>query len=65
MQGFPQGEQDVTNRLRDVLVGITADLKRVHREGLSSLMCYGKACPVPKKFQANVQVVLSVCVLYC
>lgn len=35
--GYPQGEKEVADGLGYVLARITADLKRVHREGLSSL----------------------------
>ena len=44
-----------------VLARITADLKRVHREGLSSLKSQDdQAIQVPTNFQANVQVCHSI-----
>ncbi|KAL0026089.1 hypothetical protein WJX79_009086 [Trebouxia sp. C0005] len=53
---YPQGEKEVADRLRDVLARITADVKRLHREGLSSLKSRDdQATQVPTNFQANVQ----------
>ncbi len=52
----------MADRLRDVLARITADLKRVHREGLSSLKSRDdQATQFPTNFQANVQVCNSIC----
>ncbi len=52
----------MTDRLRDVLARITADLKRVHREGLPSLKSRDdQATQVPTNFQANVQVFYLIC----
>jgi len=62
VQGYPQGEKEVTDGLGYVLARITADLKRVHREGLSSLKSQDdQATQVPTNFQANVQVCHSIC----
>ena len=52
----------MADRLRDVLARITADVKRLHREGLSSLKSRDdQATQVPTNFQANVQVIHSIC----
>ncbi len=63
MQDYPQGEQEVTKRLVEALDLIKGDLRKVHREGLSSLMSPNGACQVPSQYQANVQVISSVCPL--
>lgn len=50
----------MNTRLRDVLGLIRGVLQKVYHEGRSSLMVDDEPLPIPAKFQANVQVILTI-----